>query len=178
MPQMTEAKTRLQARRCSSTLGDGRCEAREGNGQSKLEMDFLAMSGSPARREGRAFNRERREVPWKSPFTTYWSEVALALEPLRAPPFQSEGRCCRRLHEVGPYIKLGQPRRPSAGGRSPAPHVKRAREICKPNTVSDDFMPDEPDTRAWPLQECANCWKCAQPLSRTGNTRAGDRAAE
>jgi excinuclease ABC subunit A len=124
----------------------GRCEACEGNGYNKLEMDFLAdvWVTCPVC-EGRRFNRETLQVRFKGKniHDVLEMEVAQALEHFaNIPKVQA---MLQTLHDVGlDYIKLGQPTQTLSGGE--AQRIKLARELCKRSTGRTLYLLDEPTT--------------------------------
>lgn len=145
--QMTEAKTRgYKPGRFSFNTGTGRCEACEGNGLNKLEMDFLAdvWVTCPVC-EGRRFNRETLQVKYrgKSIHDVLEMEVAQALELFEHVP--KIRQMLQTLHDVGlDYIKLGQPSPTLSGGE--AQRIKLARELVRPGTGRTLYVLDEPTT--------------------------------
>ncbi len=124
----------------------GRCEACEGNGSNRLDMDFLAdvWVTCPVC-EGRRFNRETLQVRFKgkSIHDVLEMDVQEALE-----HFQNVPRIramLQTLHDVGlDYIKLGQPAPTLSGGE--AQRVKLARELCRRATGKTLYILDEPTT--------------------------------
>ena len=144
---MPDAKVRgYQAGRFSFNRPDGRCEACEGNGSNKLEMDFLAdvWVTCPVC-EGRRFSRETLQVRYrgKTIHDVLELEVGQALDhfehiPKIRPMLQT-------LHDVGlDYIKLGQPSPTLSGGE--AQRVKLAKELCRRGTGKTLYILDEPTT--------------------------------
>ena len=99
--------------------GGGRCEACEGNGANRMDMEFLAdiwvtcpVCG------GRRFSRETLQVLFrgKSIGDVLEMDVQQAMEHFKNIPRIAE--MLATLHRVGlDYIKLGQPRRRFRGGR-------------------------------------------------------------
>jgi excinuclease ABC subunit A len=145
--QLPEAKIRgYQPGRFSFNKPGGRCEACEGNGSNRLNMDFLAdvWVTCPVC-EGRRFNRETLQVRFKSRsiHDVLEMDVQEALE-----HFQNVPRIramLQTLHDVGlDYIKLGQPAPTLSGGE--AQRVKLARELCRRATGRTLYILDEPTT--------------------------------
>src|ERR1043166_8462264 len=100
--------------------GGGRCEACEGNGANRIEMDFLAdvWATCPVC-EGRRFNHETLQIHYrgKSIADVLEMDVQQALAHFDAIP-KIKGML-DTLHEVGlDYIKLGQSSTTLSGGRS------------------------------------------------------------
>ncbi|MCY3714517.1 MAG: excinuclease ABC subunit UvrA [Gemmatimonadetes bacterium] len=132
--------------RFSFNVRGGRCEACEGNGATRVEMDFLAeMWVSCPVCEGRRFDRETLEVKYKghSIADVLDLDVQEALEIFEHVP--SIARVLRTLYDVGlGYIKLGQPAPTLSGGE--AQRIKLGRELCKRSTGRTMYVLDEPTT--------------------------------
>ncbi|MHB1422084.1 MAG: excinuclease ABC subunit UvrA, partial [Gemmataceae bacterium] len=145
--EMPEAKIRgYQPGRFSFNKPGGRCEACEGNGSNRLEMDFLAdvWMTCPVC-EGRRFNRETLQVRFKakSIHDVLEMDVQEALEHFQNVP-KIRGML-QTLHDVGlDYLKLGQPAPTLSGGE--AQRVKLARELCRRATGRTLYLLDEPTT--------------------------------
>ena len=145
--EMADAKVRgYQPGRFSFNKPGGRCEACEGNGANKLEMDFLAdvWVQCPVC-EGRRFNRETLQVKYrgKSIQDVLEMEVAQALEHFEHVP--KVRAMVQTLHDVGlDYIKLGQPSPTLSGGE--AQRIKLAKELVRRSTGKTLYILDEPTT--------------------------------
>jgi excinuclease ABC subunit A len=145
--QLPEAKVRgYQPGRFSFNKPGGRCEACEGNGSNRLEMDFLAdvWVTCPVC-EGRRFNRETLQVRFKgkSIHDVLEMDVQEALTHFEHVP--RVRAMLQTLHDVGlDYIKLGQPAPTLSGGE--AQRVKLARELCRRATGRTLYVLDEPTT--------------------------------
>ncbi len=145
--ELPEAKVRgYQPGRFSFNKPGGRCEACEGNGSNRLEMDFLAdvWVTCPVC-EGRRFNRETLQVRFKgkSIHDVLEMDVQEALEHFQNVP-KIRGML-QSLHDVGlDYIKLGQPAPTLSGGE--AQRIKLARELCRRATGRTLYILDEPTT--------------------------------
>ncbi len=126
--------------------GGGRCEACEGNGSTRVEMDFLAdvWVTCPVC-EGRRFSRETLQMLFKgkSIGDVLEMDIQTALD-----HFESQPRIramLQTLHDVGlDYIKLGQPSPTLSGGE--AQRIKLARELVKKPTGRTMYVLDEPTT--------------------------------
>jgi excinuclease ABC subunit A len=145
--QMPEAKIRGYAPgRFSFNKPGGRCEACEGNGSNRLEMDFLAdVWVTCPLCEGRRFNRETLQIRFKGKniHEVLEMDVQEALEHFTNIP--KVRTMLQTLHDVGlDYIKLGQPSPTLSGGE--AQRIKLARELCKRNTGQTLYILDEPTT--------------------------------
>ncbi|MSR52009.1 MAG: excinuclease ABC subunit UvrA [Gemmataceae bacterium] len=145
--QMQDAKVRgYNPGRFSFNRPGGRCEACEGNGATKLEMDFLAdvWVTCPVC-EGKRFNRETLQVRYrgKSIHDVLEMDVQQALELFENVP-KIRGML-QTLHDVGlDYIHLGQPSPTVSGGE--AQRVKLAKELCRRGTGKTLYVLDEPTT--------------------------------
>jgi len=144
---LPEAKVRgYKPGRFSFNVDGGRCEACEGYGSNKLEMDFLAdvWVTCPVC-NGKRFNHETLEVRYKgkSIAETLDMDVQEALEHFKNVP--KIKRLLQTLHDVGlDYIKLGQPSPTLSGGE--AQRIKLARELGKRSTGKTVYILDEPTT--------------------------------
>src|SRR5262249_32040465 len=112
----------------------GRCEVCEGNGATRVEMDFLAdvWVTCPVC-EGRRFNRETLTVRFrgKSISDVLDMDVQQAMEHFANIP-QIAAKL-QTLHDVGlDYVKLGQASTTLSGGE--AQRIKLARELVRKAT--------------------------------------------
>ncbi|NQU20669.1 MAG: excinuclease ABC subunit UvrA, partial [Candidatus Nealsonbacteria bacterium] len=145
--QLPEAKTRgYKPGRFSFNVAGGRCEACDGNGSNKLEMDFLAdiWVTCPVC-EGHRFNRETLQVRFKGKSIAQVLEMDVqeALEHFENIP--KIRHRLQTLHDVGlDYMKLGQPSPTLSGGE--AQRIKLARELVKKSTGQTLYLLDEPTT--------------------------------
>ncbi len=145
--QLPESKLRgFKPGRFSFNVPGGRCEACEGNGSNKLEMDFLAdiWVTCPVC-QGKRFNKETLEVRFKgkSVNDVLQLDIQQALEHFEHQPKLMKS--LQTLHDVGlDYIKLGQPSPTLSGGE--AQRVKLAKELSKRSTGKTVYILDEPTT--------------------------------
>jgi excinuclease ABC subunit A len=145
--QLPDAKVRgYKPGRFSFNKPGGRCEACEGNGSNRLEMDFLAdvWVTCPVC-EGRRFNRETLQVHFKgkSIQDVLEMDVQDALTHfINVPKIRA---MLQTLHDVGlDYVKLGQSSPTLSGGE--AQRIKLARELCRTSTGKTLYILDEPTT--------------------------------
>jgi excinuclease ABC subunit A len=145
--QLPEAKIRgYTPGRFSFNKPGGRCEACEGNGSNRLEMDFLAdvWVTCPVC-ERRRFNHETLQVRFrgKNIHDVLEMDVQEALEHFtNVPRIQA---MLQTLHDVGlDYIKLGQASPTLSGGE--AQRIKLAKELCRRSTGKTLYILDEPTT--------------------------------
>ncbi|MCG8585448.1 MAG: excinuclease ABC subunit UvrA, partial [Pirellulales bacterium] len=145
--QLPDAKRRgYKPGRFSFNVSGGRCEACEGNGSNRLEMDFLAdVWVTCAVCNGHRFNRETLQIRYKgkSIADVLEMDVQQALEHFEnVPKIQSK---LQTLHDVGlDYLKIGQPSPTLSGGE--AQRIKLARELVKKSTGQTLYLLDEPTT--------------------------------
>ena len=128
------------------SVAGGRCEACDGNGSNRLEMDFLAdiWVTCPVC-QGKRFGRETLHVRFKgkSISDVLNMDVQEALEHFANIP--KIAAMLQTLHDVGlDYIKLGQPSPTLSGGE--AQRIKLARELVKKGTGKTLYILDEPTT--------------------------------
>ena len=144
---MPDAKTRgFGPGRFSFNRPGGRCESCEGNGSTRLEMDFLAdvWVKCPVC-DGLRFNHETLQVKHrgKSIQEVLDMDVATALAHFESVP-KIRGML-ETLQAVGlDYIKLGQSAPTLSGGE--AQRVKLAKELCKRGDGGSLYILDEPTT--------------------------------
>jgi excinuclease ABC subunit A len=145
--QLPQSKMRgYKPGRFSFNVAGGRCEACEGHGATKLEMDFLADIWVPCDVcEGRRFSHETLEVKYKdhSIAEVLNLEIRDALTLFEnVPKIQ---RLLQTLCDVGlDYMQLGQSSPTLSGGE--AQRIKLARELGKRSTGKTLYLLDEPTT--------------------------------
>lgn len=165
-----EAKMKGYSRgRFSFNVKGGRCEACNGDGIIKIEMQFLPDVYVPCEVcKGKRYNRETLEVRYKGKNISDVLDMTVedALE-----FFENIPRIKRKiqtLFDVGlGYIKLGQPSTELSGGE--AQRVKLAYELSRKSTGRTVYILDEPTTGL----HIADIHKLLSILDRlvdTGNT--------
>jgi excinuclease ABC subunit A len=145
--QVPEARVRgYQAGRFSFNVKGGRCEACEGDGILKIEMQFLPDVYVPCEVcQGKRYNRETLEIKYKGYSIAEVLEMTAeeALEVFQNIP--SIAVKLRTLCEVGlGYIHLGQPATTLSGGE--AQRVKLSSELSRRATGRTMYLLDEPTT--------------------------------
>ena len=145
--QLPESKARgYKPGRFSFNVAGGRCEACEGNGSNRLEMDFLAdiWVTCPVC-EGHRFNRETLLVRYKGKSIAQVLEMDIQEALAHFENIPQIRHKLQTLHDVGlDYMKLGQPSPTLSGGE--AQRVKLARELVKKSTGRTLYLLDEPTT--------------------------------
>ena len=145
--QLPESKTRgYSPGRFSFNVKGGRCEACEGNGSNKLEMDFLADVWVTCNIcEGQRFNRETLQVKFrgKSIADVLNMDIREAMV-----FFENQPKVLSKLQTLNAvgldYLKIGQPSPTLSGGE--AQRIKLARELVKRSTGKTLYLLDEPTT--------------------------------
>jgi excinuclease ABC subunit A len=168
--QLPESRARGYAPgRFSFNKPGGRCEACQGYGANRLEMDFLADVWVPcAVCQGKRFNRETLQIRYKDKniADVLALEVAEAVQHFAAQP--RIHRMLGTLQEVGlDYLQLGQPSPTLSGGE--AQRIKLARELCKRSTGRTLYVLDEPTTGLH-FDDIAKLLSILHRLVEAGNT--------
>ncbi|HEX6673948.1 MAG TPA: excinuclease ABC subunit UvrA [Actinomycetes bacterium] len=168
--QTAEAKVRgYQPGRFSFNVRGGRCEACQGDGTIKIDMQFLPdIYVTCEVCKGKRYNRETLEVHYKghsiSDVLDMSVEEALGLF-ASIPPI---ARHLTTLNDVGlGYIKLGQPAPTLSGGE--AQRVKLASELAKRATGRTLYVLDEPTTGLH-FEDVAKLLGVLHALVDTGNS--------
>ena len=143
--ELPESKMRgYKAGRFSFNVHGGRCEACQGHGQLRIEMQFLPDVYVPCDVcHGARFNRETLQVHFngKSIADLLDTTVEEAIEPFES--FPGIISKLKTLNEVGlGYIRIGQPGPTLSGGE--AQRVKLARELSRRATGKTIYVLDEP----------------------------------
>jgi excinuclease ABC subunit A len=143
--ELPESKVRgYKPGRFSFNVHGGRCEACQGQGQLRIEMQFLPDVYVPCDVcHGARFNRETLQVRFKDMNIAEVLDLTVeeALEVFSA--FPSMASRLQTLNDVGlGYIRIGQPAPTLSGGE--AQRVKLARELSKRATGRTMYVLDEP----------------------------------
>ena len=130
----------------SGKSGGGRCDACEGNGANRIDMEFLAdiWVACPVCK-GHRFNHETLQIHYrgKNIADVLEMDVQEALQHFANIP--KIAAMLGTLHDVGlDYIKLGQSSTTLSGGE--AQRIKLARELVKRSTGRTLYILDEPTT--------------------------------
>jgi excinuclease ABC subunit A len=142
-----EAKVRgFTPGRFSFNVKGGRCEACQGDGVIKIEMNFLPDVYIECEEcKGKRYNQETLEVKYKGKTIADVLDMSVeeALELFSNVP--TIRRKLQTLTEVGlDYIKLGQSSVTLSGGE--AQRIKLTRELSKKSTGRTVYLLDEPTT--------------------------------
>lgn len=143
--ELPESKIRgYKPGRFSFNVHGGRCEACQGQGQLRIEMQFLPDIYVPCDVcHGARFNRETLQVRFKEYNIAEVLDLTVdkALEVFSA--FQSMMNRLQTLQDVGlGYIRIGQPAPTLSGGE--AQRVKLAKELSRRSTGRTLYVLDEP----------------------------------
>jgi excinuclease ABC subunit A len=143
--ELPESKIRgYKPGRFSFNVRGGRCEACQGQGQLRIEMQFLPDVYVPCDVCHRArFNRETLQVRFKDMNIADILDLSIdrALQVFSA--FPKMVSKLQTLYDVGlGYIRIGQPAPTLSGGE--AQRVKLARELSKRSTGKTIYVLDEP----------------------------------
>ena len=142
-----DAKLRgFTSSRFSFNVKGGRCEACEGDGIIKIEMNFLPDVYVPCEVcKGKRYNRETLEIKYKG--KSIYDVLEMTVEEGLS-FFSNVPRIARRLQTIQDvglgYIKIGQPATTLSGGE--AQRVKLAAELGKRATGRTIYILDEPTT--------------------------------
>ncbi len=157
------------AGRFSFNIKGGRCEACQGGGIIKIEMNFLSDVYVPCEVcRGKRYNRETLNVRYKGKNISEILDMTVdeAMSFFKAIP--SLHRKIKALYDVGlGYIRLGQPATTLSGGE--AQRVKLATELSKRSTGKTLYILDEPTTGLH-MDDVKRLIEILQRLADAGNT--------
>src|SRR5207302_6613665 len=145
--QVPESRVRgYQPGRFSFNVKGGRCEACQGDGILKIEMQFLPDVYVPCEVcSGKRYNRETLEIKYKGYSIADVLEMTAAEATEVFQNIPSIAVKLRTLCEVGlGYIHLGQPATTLSGGE--AQRVKLSSELSRRATGRTMYLLDEPTT--------------------------------
>jgi excinuclease ABC subunit A len=145
--QVPEARTRgYTPGRFSFNIKGGRCEACQGGGIIKIEMNFLPDVYVPCEVcHGKRYNREALEIHYKGKSIADVLEMTVEEACGFFDAIPSLSNKMNTLRDVGlGYIRLGQPATTLSGGE--AQRVKLATELSRRATGRTLYILDEPTT--------------------------------
>ena len=142
---LPESKLRgYKAGRFSFNVKGGRCEACQGQGQNRIEMQFLPDIYVPCDIcKGTRYNRETLQIEYKGLNIAEVLDLTIdeALDFFEHIP--TINRRLQTMSDVGlGYVRLGQPAPTLSGGE--AQRVKLSRELSKIDTGRTMYILDEP----------------------------------
>ncbi len=142
---LPESKMRgYRAGRFSFNVKGGRCEACEGHGTLRIEMQFLPDVYVPCDVcRGRRYNRETLQVRYKGNNIAEVLDLTVDEAIAFFAAFPAIQRKLQTIQDVGlGYIRLGQPAPTLSGGE--AQRVKLSRELSRQATGNTLYVLDEP----------------------------------
>ncbi len=167
---LPESKVRgYRPGRFSFNVHGGRCEACQGQGELRIEMQFLPDVYVPCDVcHGKRFNRETLQVRFKGYNIADILDMTVAQALGEFSAFPQMGNKLRLLQEVGlGYIKIGQPATTLSGGE--AQRVKLSKELARRATGRTLYVLDEPSVGLH-AADVHNLIKVLQRLVDAGNT--------
>ena len=165
-----EAKMRgYDKGRFSFNVQGGRCEACNGDGVLKIEMNFLPDVYVPCEVcNGKRYNRETLEVKYKGKSIHDILEMTVEDALVFFENMPKIKNIIQTLYDVGlGYIKLGQPSTTLSGGE--AQRIKLATELSKHATGKTLYILDEPTTGLH-IDDVHKLIDILQRLADTGNS--------
>ena len=143
--ELPESKVRgYKPGRFSFNVKGGRCEACQGQGEIKIEMQFLPDVYVPCEIcGGKRFNRETLQVKFKDMTISDVLDMSISRAMKVFEAFPSMVSKLETLNDVGlGYLTIGQSAPTLSGGE--AQRVKLARELSKRSTGQTIYILDEP----------------------------------
>jgi excinuclease ABC subunit A len=168
--QLPEAKVRgYTGRRFSFNVPGGRCEACEGNGQTRIEMHFLPDIWVQCETcRGRRYNPETLAVQYHGRSISDVLDMTCGDAARLFENIPKIRRILQTLCDVGlDYLTLGQPAPTLSGGE--AQRVKLAAELSRPDTGRTLYLLDEPTTGLH-FDDLVKLLEVLQRLVDLGNT--------
>jgi excinuclease ABC subunit A len=168
--ELPESKIRgYKPGRFSFNVKGGRCEACSGQGQNRIEMQFLPDIYVPCDVcKGSRYNRETLQVTYKEKTIAQVLDMSIEEAAVFFENIAPIKRKLKTLQEVGlGYIKLGQPAPTLSGGE--AQRVKLSRELSKIATGRTIYILDEPSVGLH-SHDVAKLIKSLNRLVDKGNT--------
>ncbi|NLF67041.1 MAG: excinuclease ABC subunit UvrA [Chloroflexi bacterium] len=167
---LPESKLRgYKAGRFSFNVKGGRCEACQGQGQNRIEMQFLPDIYVPCDIcKGTRYNRETLQIEYKGLNIAEVLDLTVdeALDFFEHIP--TINRRLQTMSDVGlGYVRLGQPAPTLSGGE--AQRVKLSRELSKIDTGRTMYILDEPSVGLH-SHDVAKLIKALNRLVNKGNT--------
>jgi excinuclease ABC subunit A len=143
--ELPESKVRgYKPGRFSFNVHGGRCEACQGQGQLRIEMQFMPDVYVPCEIcHGARFNRETLQVRFKDKTIADVLDTSIDEAVIFFEAFPAMTRKLQTLQDVGlGYLKIGQPAPTLSGGE--AQRVKLSRELSKRSNGQVLYVLDEP----------------------------------
>jgi excinuclease ABC subunit A len=143
--ELPESKIRgYKMGRFSFNVRGGRCEACQGQGQLRIEMQFLPDVYVPCDVcHGSRYNRETLQVRFKEFNIADVLDMTVDTATEIFTAFPKMARKLKTLQDVGlGYIRIGQPAPTLSGGE--AQRIKLSRELSKRSTGNTIYVLDEP----------------------------------
>lgn len=165
-----DAKVRgYQPGRFSFNIKGGRCEACQGEGTLKIEMNFLPDVYVPCEVcHGARYNKETLEIQYKGKNISEVLNMSISQAAEFFEPIGPIHRYLATLVDVGlGYVRLGQSAPTLSGGE--AQRVKLATELQKRSTGKTIYILDEPTTGLH-FEDISKLLKVLQELVDKGNT--------
>ena len=168
--ELPESKVRgYKPGRFSFNVHGGRCEACQGQGQLRIEMQFLPDIYVPCDVcHGTRFNNETLQVHFKGHSVADVLDTTIEKGLQLFSAFPAMANKLKTLQEVGlGYIRIGQPATTLSGGE--AQRVKLARELSKRATGRTLYVLDEPSVGLH-AADVHKLIEVLQTLVETGNS--------